>query len=187
MENQQLPEPPRLDAVAASVPFFLLMLRNAKAWGGSDTPPEERLSNALQLAFTVHKPEISLFFVTNAIDYRRIVVGFCCNRENDPAGDKFRFLAITPAELDAVGVSPRHAPEDKTACLVASRRLHYNAGGLENQWRNLCVTLFAAARSAEVLTKAQLRAWVGESRSIGCGLTKRTTGPCQDADCLALA
>jgi hypothetical protein len=170
-------------------PFFLRQLRRGNAWGQEATAPEVRVNEVLKLAFEISDPAQSLFLVTSADDFRRVIVGMRANCD-EPTKGPFRFVGFTPAELAAVGIDPTHVTEDLTGCYIANRQLHHDARTDEAALRQLCLNAFAAGRMAVDVRRKELEAMYSTANAEGCpacpSLSRPTPQPCHVAACLAL-
>lgn len=177
---------PRLADVPVAAPFYLRRLDKASVWGDPATPPEVRAGDVVRDAFTVADSAQSFFRVETDDDYRRVVLGICYGRcSRNKVKDPFFFVAFRGEELEVVGITPMHIPEDLTFCCVANRRMHFDAPATAEQLGQLCRNAFGVNRPHTELRKAGLTALEAIAKAEGCPAMPDPAG-CRAPDCLSL-
>ena len=161
------PKPPALAGLARpSGPVFLREMNRKTDWGSDESPPDERVSDIIDLVFNRKTYPYSVYLVRTDEELRRVIIGMNGGRESLTA--ESHFIAIRAEELDAAGIGHDHTPgEGITRCHFANS-LHHDLTAENDQFKALCLALIAAVRKAATFTKGRTRAIVPEAEALGC-------------------
>ncbi len=161
------PKPPTLaDLVQPPGPVFLRKMNKKTDWGSDETPPDERVSDIIDLVFNRRTYPYSVYLVRSDEELRRVIVGMNGGRESLTA--ESHFIAIRADELEAAGIRNDHTPgEGITSCSFANS-LHHDLPAENDQLKTLFYSLIAAGRKAATFTKGRTKAIVPEAETLGC-------------------
>src|SRR3954465_4989239 len=99
----ELLKPPALaDLVQPSGPVFLRKMNKKTDWGSDETPPDERVSDIIDVVFNRKTHPFSVYLVQSDEELHRVIVGMNGGRESLTA--ESHFVAIRGAELAAAGI-----------------------------------------------------------------------------------
>ena len=179
------PKPPTLtDLAQPSGPVFLRKINKKTDWGSDETPPDERVSDILNLVFNRKSSPYSVYLVGTDEELHRVIIGMNGGRESLTA--ESHFIAIRAEELEAAGIRVEHTPGEGVTNCRFPNSLHHDLTAEDDQLETLCLGLIASGRKPATLTKGRTKAIVPEAEALGCLAVPAST-TCSHPRCAAPA